>query len=84
MEITTSEEIIVSPQESVDEVREEIKKVPSRLRQTLRRLAAVRDCLSVRSSVSGSNVAGSGLARMYGAKFDALTEEHEQVRPDKR
>ena len=39
-EITT-EEIIVSLQESVDEVREEIKKVPSRLRQALRRLAAV-------------------------------------------
>ncbi len=83
MEITT-EEIIVSPQESVDEVREEIKKVPSRLRQTLRRLAAVWERLSVRSNVSGSDVAGSSLGGMYGAKFHALTEEHEQVRPDKR
>jgi hypothetical protein len=79
-----TEEIIVSPQESVDEVGEEIKKVPSRLRQALRRLAAVRERLSVRSSVSGSDVAGSGLAGMYGAKFHTLTEEHEQVRPDNR
>ena len=85
MEITTSEEIIVSPQESADEVREEIRKVPpSRLRQALRRLAAVGERLSVQSSVSGSDVAGSGLAGMYGAKSHALTEEHEQVRPDKR
>ena len=81
-EITT-EEIIVSPQESVDEVKEEIKKVPSKLSQALHRLAALGERVSVRSSVSRSDVVGSGLGRMYGAKFQALAKEHEQVRQDK-
>jgi hypothetical protein len=82
-EITT-EEIIVSPEQSVDEGKEEIRKVPSRLRQELHRLAAVRERVSVRSSVSGSDVVvGSGLGWMYGAKFEALAEEHEQARPNK-
>jgi hypothetical protein len=83
-EITTTEEIIVSAEEGVDEVKEEIKKVPSRFRQELRRLAAVRERLSVRPSVSEWDaVVGWGLGGMYGAKFDALAKEHEQVRPDK-
>jgi uncharacterized protein YukE len=81
-EITT-EEIIVSPEQSVDEGKEEIRKVPSRLRQELHRLAAVWERVSVRSSVSGSDVVGSGLSRMYSAKFHALAEEHEQARPNK-
>jgi hypothetical protein len=83
-QIPTTEEIIVSSEEGVDEVKEEIKKVPSRLRQKLHRLAAVGERVSVRSRVSGSVVAaGSGLGGMYGAKFEALAKEHEQVRPDK-
>jgi hypothetical protein len=83
-QIPTTEEIIVSSEEGVDEVKEEIKKVPSRLRQKLHRLAAVGERVSVRSRVSGSDVAvGSGLGGMYGAKFEALAKEHERVRPDK-
>jgi hypothetical protein len=79
-----TEEIIVSPEESVYEVKEEIRKVPSKLRQGPHRLAAVWERISVRPIVSGSNVVvGSGLAGMYGAKFQALAEEHERVRPDK-
>jgi hypothetical protein len=81
-EITT-QEIIVSPEESVDEVEEEIKKVPSRLRQELHQLAAVWERVSVRPNVSESDVVDSGLAGMYGAKFHALAEEHEQARPNK-
>jgi hypothetical protein len=78
-----TEEIIVSPEESVYEVKEEIKKVPSRLRQGPHRLAAVWERISVRPSVSGSDVVvGSGLSGMYGAKFQALAEEHGRVRPD--
>lgn len=82
-EITTAEEIIVFPEESVDEVKEEIKKVPSRLRQKMKPItAAVWEC--VHPSVSESDsVAGSGLAGMYGAKYQALAKEHEQVRLDK-
>jgi DNA gyrase/topoisomerase IV subunit A len=83
-EITTTEEIIVSPEESVDEVKEEIKKVPATLGQELHRLAAVWERVSDRSRVSRSDVVvGSGLGGMYGAKFQALAKEHEQVRPDK-
>jgi hypothetical protein len=82
--ITTTEEIIVSPEESVDEVKEEIRKAPSRLRQELHRLAGVWKRVSVRSSVSGSDVVGSGLAGMYCAKLQALAKEHERVRPAKR
>ena len=68
----------------VAEAMEEIKEAPSRLRQGLHRLAAVWERVSVRPSVSGSDVVvGSGLAGMYGAKFQALAKEHEQVRPDK-
>jgi hypothetical protein len=38
---------------------------------------------SVRSNVSGSDdvVVGSSLSRLYGAKFDALAKDHEQVKP---
>ena len=83
-QIPTTEEIIVSSEEGVDEVKEEIKKVPSRLRQKLHRLAAVGERVSVRSRGSGSDVAvGSDLGGMYGAKFEALAKEHEQVMPDK-
>lgn len=81
---TTAEEIILSPEEIMDEVKEEVKKAPSRLRQKLGQLAAVWKHASARSSAAGSEVVGSGLAEMYGAKFQALTKEHQQVRPDKR
>lgn len=74
---TTTEEIIASPEEIVDEVKEEVKKAPSRLRQKLRQLAAVWKHTSVRSSASGSEARGSDLAGMYGAKFQALAKEHE-------
>jgi hypothetical protein len=80
---TTTEEIIGYPEELVDEVKEEVKEVPSRLRRKLGRLAAVWERASIRSSASGSDVMGSGLAGIYGAKFQALAKEHEQVRPDK-
>jgi hypothetical protein len=71
-------------EEIVAEAMEEIIEAPSRLRQGLHRLAAVWEHVSVRPSVSGSDVVeGSGLAGMYGAKFQALAKEHEQVRPDK-
>jgi hypothetical protein len=79
-----TEEIILSPEESVDEVKEEIRKVPSRLRQGLHRLAAVWERDSVRPNVSESyGVVGSGLTGMYGAKFQGLAKEDEQGRPDK-
>ncbi len=81
---TTTEEIIVSPEEIVDEVKEEVKKATSRLRQKLRQWAAVWERPSVRSSATGSEVVDSGLAEMYGAKFQALAKEHEQVRLHKR
>jgi hypothetical protein len=63
-------------EEIVTEAKEEVKEA----------LAAVWEGASVRSSASGSNVVvGSSLAGMYGAKFQALAKEHEQVRPeDKR
>jgi hypothetical protein len=81
-EITTTEVISVSPEEGVDEVKEEVKKVPSRLRRGLHRFAAVGERVSVQSRVSGSDVVvGSGLGEMYCAKFEALAKEH--VRPDK-
>jgi hypothetical protein len=64
-----TEEIILSPEESVEEVKEEIKKVPSRLHQGLHRLAAVWERGSVRTNVSEESygVVDSGLAGMYGA-----------------
>jgi hypothetical protein len=74
-----TEEIIVSPEELVDEVKEEVKEAPSRIRQKLRQLATVWERASGRSSASGSEVIGSGAAGMYAAKFQALAKDHEQV-----
>jgi hypothetical protein len=66
------------------EVKDEVKEAPSRIRKTLGQLAAMWERASVRASVSGSDVVvGSSLSGLYGAKFDALAKEHEQVRPDK-
>jgi hypothetical protein len=81
-EIVT-EEIVATTEEIVADVKEEAIEAPSSLRQALHRLAAKWERASVRSSASESNVVSSGLARMYGAKFQALSKEHEQVRPDK-
>jgi uncharacterized protein YukE len=84
-EITPTEEIMVTTEEIVAEAKDEVvKEAPSRIRKTLRQLAEVWEGASVRSSASGSDVVGSSLAGMYGAKFQALAKEHEQVRPDKR
>ena len=84
-EITSTEEIMVTTEEIVAEAKDEVvKEAPSRIRKTLRQLAEVWEGASVRSSASGSDVVGSSLAGMYGAKFQALAKEHEQVRPDKR
>jgi uncharacterized protein YukE len=83
-EITPTEEIMVTTEEIVTEAKDEVKEAPSRIRKQLRQLAAVWESASVRSSASGSDVVGSSLAGMYGAKFQALAKEHEQVRPDKR
>ena len=62
-------------EEIVAEAMEEIIEAPSRLRQGLHRLAAVWERVSVRPSASGSDVIGSGLARMYNAKWQALDKE---------
>jgi hypothetical protein len=70
-------------EEIVAEVKEEVIEAPSRLRQALHRLAAVWELVSVQSSVSRSDIVGSGLGVMYGAKFQALAKEHEQGHPDK-
>jgi hypothetical protein len=78
-----TEEIIVSPEELVDGVKEELKEAPSRVRQKLRQLATVWGRASVRSSASRSEAVYYGLAGMYGAEFQALAEEHERVRSDK-
>jgi hypothetical protein len=80
-----AEEVVATTEEIVAEVKEEAKEAPSKLRQQLHRLAAVWDRVSVRLSVSESDaVVGSGLNGMYGAKFQALANEHEQgVRADK-
>ncbi|HVF01000.1 MAG TPA: hypothetical protein VNA27_06630 [Rubrobacteraceae bacterium] len=78
-----TEEIIVSPEELVDGVKEEVKEAPSRVRQKPRQLATVWGRASVRSSASRSEAAYYGLAGMYGAEFQALAEEHERVRSDK-
>jgi hypothetical protein len=78
------EEIVATTEEIVPEAKEEVIQAPSRIRQILRQWAAMWERASVRSSVSGSDVVvGSGLAGMYGAKFQALSKEHEQARPDK-
>ena len=82
-EITPAEEIMVTTEEMVAEAKEEVKEAPSRLRKKLRQLTAVWAGASVRSSASGSDVVGSSLAGMYGAKWQALAKEHEQVPPDK-
>ena len=81
-EIVT-EEIVATTEEIAAEVKEEVIEAPSRLRQALHRLAAMWEHASVRSNVSGSDdvVVGSSLSRLYGAKFDALAKEHEQVKP---
>jgi uncharacterized protein YukE len=79
-----TEEIVATTEEIVAEAKEEAKEAPSRLRQHLHRLAAVWERVSVRPSVSESDaVVGSGLNGMYGAKFQALAKEHEQVRSAK-
>jgi hypothetical protein len=84
-EITTTEEIILSPEGSVDEVKEEIKRVPSGLHQALHQLAAAWGGLSDRPSASRSDVVvGASLVGMYGAKWQALDKEHEHGRPHKR
>ena len=69
----TTEEIVV-------EGKEEVKEAPSRIRKKLRQLAAVWECASVHSRASGADVVGSSIAGMYGAKFQALAKEQEQVR----
>jgi predicted esterase YcpF (UPF0227 family) len=81
-EIVT-EEIVATTEEIAAEVKEEVIETPSRLRQALHRLAASWERVSVQSSVSRSDVVGSGLGGMYGAKFQALAKEHEQGHPDK-
>ena len=73
-----TEEIIISPEEIVDGVREEVKEAPSRICQNLRQLATVLERPSVRSSASESDVIGSGVAGMYAAKFQALAKDQEQ------
>jgi hypothetical protein len=83
-EITLAEEIKVSTEEIVADAKDEVKEAPSRIRKKLRQLAAVWERASIRSSASGSEVVGSSLAGMYGAKWQALDKEHEQGRPDKR
>ena len=82
-EIPSAEEIKASTEELVAEAKEEVKEAPSRLRAKLRQLAALWEGTSVRSSAAGSDVMGSSLTGMYGAKWQALAKEHEQVRPDK-
>ncbi len=83
-EITPTEEIMVTTEEIVAEAKDEVKEAPSRIRNKLRQLAALWEGTNVRSSASGSDVVGSSLAGMYGAKWQALAKKHEQVRPDKR
>ena len=83
-EITPAEEIKASTEEIVADAKEEVKEAPSRIRNKLGQLVAVWERASVRSSASGSDVIGSSLDGMYGAKYQALAKEHEQVRPDKR
>jgi hypothetical protein len=82
-EITPAEEIKVSTEQIVAEAQERVKEAPSRLRAKLRQLVAVWEGASVRSSASGSDVVGSSLTGMYGAKWQALDKENEQGRPDK-
>ncbi len=84
-EISPAEEIKASTEEIVAEAKEEVREAPSRIRKKLRRLPSIWEGASVRSSASAaSDVAGSSLAGMYGAQWQALAKEHEQGRPDKR
>jgi hypothetical protein len=57
-------------EEILAEAKDEVKEAPSRIRKKLRQLTA-------------SDVVDSSLAGMYGAKFQALAKEHEQVYSDK-
>jgi uncharacterized protein YukE len=59
----------------VTEAKEEVKEAPSRIREKLSQLAAVWEGASVRSSASGSHIVGSGLTRLYNAKWQALDKE---------
>jgi hypothetical protein len=52
----------------VSEAKEEVKEAPSRVREKLSQLAAVREGASVGSSASGSHIVGSGRTRLYNAK----------------
>ena len=79
-----TEEIVATTEEIVGEAKDEVKEAPSRIRNKLRQLVAVWEGASVRSSASGSDVVGSSLAGIYGAKWQALAKAHEQGRPDKR
>ena len=84
-EITvTTEEIVATTGEIVAEAKDEVIEAPSRISKKLRQLAAVWEGANIRSSASGSDVVGSSLTGMYGAKWQALGKEHEQGRPDKR
>ena len=83
-QIAPKEEIKVTTEKIVAGTKEEVKEAPSRIRKKLRQLAAVWEGASVRSSASGSDVVGSSLPGMYGATFQVLAKEHEQVRSDKR
>jgi len=77
-------EIVATTEEIVADVKEEAIEAPSRIRRKLRQLAAVWERVSVRLSASESDVVGSSLARMYSSKSQALANDSEQVRPDKR
>ncbi len=83
-EVAPAEEIKVTTEEIVADAKEEVKEAPSRIRNKLRQLAAVWEGANVRSSASASDVVDSSLTGMYGAKWQALDKEHDQVRPDKR
>jgi hypothetical protein len=81
----TPEVVTEEVKEMATEVKEGVIEAPSKIRQTLGQLAAMWERASVRDRVSGSDVVvGSSLAGMYGAKFQALAKEHEQVRPAER
>ena len=79
----TPEEVTEEVKEMATEAKEGVIEAPSRIRQILHHLAAMGEHASVRSNVSGSDdvVVGSSLSGLYGAKFDALAKEHEQVKP---
>ena len=83
MATEVKEEVVVTTEQIVSEAKEGVIEAPSRIRQILGYLAAVWEHPSVRPNVSGSDdvVVGSSLSGLYGAKFDALAKEHEQVKP---